>query len=106
MADVNLTWGHIEDGNEVVANIQSVRPPFQRAFCMMVKELLVGTDFTSGDNVIITIPGIDEISFCSVKNNVGGEVAYAEAAVASVSGRKITITGPTTNLKIFLITDV
>lgn len=106
MATENFDWGHIPDGNEVLNNVISPRPPFKKAACVMVYQMVVGTDFTSGNDLVIRIPGIDEIVYASVMDNVGGDVAYAEAAYTAGQGRQLTISAPTTNLKILIITDV
>jgi hypothetical protein len=105
MPTVTFTWGHIGDGLEVLSNVQSPRPPFQRGACIIAYELVEGTDFDDGDTVVIEIPGIDTIQFASVVSAEGAAIAFAEAADSSGTGKKLTLTAPDANLKVFIITD-
>lgn len=106
MSTVTLTLGHIANGNEVLCNVQSPRPPFSKGACVIAEEYLVGTDFTSGDDLVLEFPGIDKIVYASAVSNVGAVKAFAEAADSTGTGRKLTFSAVTTNLKVFIITDV
>ena len=107
MAVDTLTWGHIADGNDVLCNIQSPKPPFSKSACIMAFELVVGTDYTSGNSIVINLAGIDQIVFAVVTKSTDGTIVEsADAANTTIQGRKLTIAASTTNLRVLIITDI
>lgn len=106
MGTVTINTGHINDDNGMLVTQINPKPPFKFGVGIHAKEYVVGTDFTSGDDLVLEFPGITEIKFAIVSNNVGGDVAYAEAADSSGTGKKLTLSAITTNVKVFVITDV
>lgn len=106
MATITKVVGHIVDGTEVLVNVQSTKPPFQKGVCIIAEEYLVGTDYTSGDDLVLEMPGIDKIVYASAVSNVGAIKPFAEAADSSGTGLKLTFSAVTTNLKVYIITDI
>lgn len=105
MATVTLNVGHIADGNEVLANILSPKQPFSKGACIISEEYIVNTDYASGDDFVLEMPGISKIAFAVAVTNTGAIKAYAEAADSTGTGKKLTFSSVTTNLKVFIITD-
>lgn len=103
MGTVTIKAGHIEDGNGVIVNIQSVHPPFQKGVAIHCEEYKVGTDFASGDDLVFDIQGTDKVRYAHFTNNVGATVQYVEAV--SGTGLKLTLTNCTTNIKSYIVWD-
>lgn len=106
MATVTLVVGHIADGNEVLMNIQSPKQPLSKAACVIAQEYEVGVDFTSGDDLVLEMPGISKIQVAIATSPAGVIKGYTQAADSSGTGLKLTFSTVTTNLKIFIITDI
>lgn len=105
MATVTFSIGHIADGDELLVKALSPAPPFRKANAQILKHYIVGTDFTSGDDVVLQIPGITK-ALVVATTNVGAIKAYVEAADSTGTGKKFTFSSVTTNLKVFIITDI
>ena len=103
MADITIKVGHAVDGGELLVKALGAKPPFRKGNVQILKEFKVGSDFASADNVILDIPGISE-AFVIATTNTGAIKEYTEAV--SGTGKKFTFTNVTTNLKVFIITDV
>lgn len=105
MAIVTINSGHINNDNGMLVASINPKPPFRFPVGIHAQEYVVDTDFPSGDDLVIEFPGITKIKYASVVDNAGGEVAYAEAADSSGTGKKLTMTALATNVKVFVITD-
>lgn len=103
MSDITILAGHIDDGNGIIVNVQSPHPPFQKGVGIHSQEYVVGTDFTSGDNLIFSIEGTDKIRTAIFTTSVGAIKQYTEAALASGTGLSLTLASCTTNIKAFII---
>lgn len=105
MATVTIQSGVINDDTGVLLNIPSPFPPFLKGHGVYCEELLVGTDFTSGDDVVITFEGSDKLLFVAAVSNVGAIKPFVEADIggAVVTGRKVTFDTVTTNLKVNIV---
>jgi hypothetical protein len=105
MADVNINTGHIGEGTNLLVKSLSPMPPFRKANVQIQEEFVMGTDFASADNVILQIPGITKAFVVATTDN-GTIKTYTEAVDSTGTGKKFTFANVTTNLKVFIITDV
>ncbi len=101
MSTVTIEAGHVQDPEGTLISKPDPVFPFQEGVGIYSKKLAVGTDFISGDDVVIDIQHTDKIRYASVLTNTGAVKAYAEAA--STNGRKITISSATTDLQVLII---
>lgn len=106
MATITKSMGHINNGNDVLLKGVGRMHPFAKAACIVMAIYVVGTDFTSGDDVVLEFKSTTKV-FMSATTNDGTIKTYTEAAMASpYVGRKFTFTNVTTDLKVFAVTDV
>jgi len=105
MGTLIINSGVINDDTGVLLNLPSPFPPFLKGHGVYCEELIVGTDFTSGDDIVLNFEGSDKILFAIVVTNIGAIKAYAEADIGGsvITGRKLTISAATTNLKIYVV---
>lgn len=101
MAVVTIKSGVLNDDTGVLRNVPSPIPPYNKGHGEYCQELKVGTDFTSGDDVVITFEGSDTLLYVHAVNDVGATVPFVEADVTGVAtGRKVTFSAVTTNIKV------
>jgi len=105
MADVTINTGHAENDPGMIVSVHSPRPPFEVGVGIHAQEYIVGTDFTSGDDLIFNVRACDTIKFAVFVTNVGAVKAFAETALAG-GGRILTLSNCTTNIKAFIVNDV
>lgn len=100
MGTLTVKSGVVNDDTGVLQNVINPMPPFVKAHGLYCEELIVGTDFTSGDDIVFQFEGSDVILFAVFVSNVGAIKAYAEAGIGGgVTGQKLTVSSVTTNLK-------
>ena len=99
MADEIIITGPMQDDLGTLVNVQSVRPPFNKPVYEYSRELIVGTDYTSGDDIVFQIPAAVTVDWASFTTPDGTVITYTEASLGTPYGRKITLTAPTTNVK-------
>lgn len=106
MATKTIAMGHINNGNDVLLKGVGRMHPFAKSACIVNEVYLVGTDFTSGDDVVLEFKSTTKVFMLATTNN-GTVKTYTEAAIsAPYVGRKFTFSSVTTDLKVFAITDV
>lgn len=105
MATVTLNIGHIEDDLGLLVNVQSPKPPFQHGVGIWSKELIVGTDFTSGDDIVFSIEGTDKVRYAHFTSNVGATINYAETNGSAPLRKILTLSSVTTNVKAYIVFD-
>lgn len=105
MATVTIPTGVKNDDTGVLLNLPSPFPPFLKGHGVYCEELVVGTDFTSGDDVVLTFEASDKILYAHFTNHLGATINYAEADIGGsvVTGRKLTLSAVTTNIKAFVV---
>ncbi len=103
MPTVTINTGHINDDNNQILTLIDVMPPFKAGIGISSGELVVGTDFTSGDTLVFAIPGTTKIRFATFTNNKGAILAYTEANTTAPVGKTLTLdSAVTTNVKFFI----
>jgi hypothetical protein len=97
------------NGNEVakhVTHLLNVRPPFVRPVSEIAGLLLVGTHFTSGNDVVLNIKEAIAIETADVKIGDGSDPEvftnqdYSYTPPTSGAGAKITVSAADQNLMI------
>lgn len=100
MPTVTINTGVVNDDVNVLKNVINPMPPYLKEHGEYVAELLVGTDFTSGDDVVLAFEGSTQIYHAVITTNDGTIKTYTEAAIGGgVVGQKLTMANCTTNLK-------
>lgn len=102
MADVNLVAG--KDGKLILIENINARRPFAKGSVQVCEELVVGTDFTSGDNLQIDLPYCTKIMSADAKQGSSGTFtakSFVESDLSSGNaGKRITIANCTGNIKL------
>lgn len=109
MATVTIKSGSFSQGKHLFADASNPRPPFVKPSNIVCTRLKVGTDFTSGDTVIVSLQATKDVIFADIKTPTGTAVAYNIGDItpsAGVSGKTVTVTNATTDLLIFIVTTV
>ena len=106
MADDIITSGPMSDDLGTLINVQSPKPPFNKSSYIYTRELIVNTDYTSGNDIVFKIPAAVTVEWASFTTHDGTVVTYTEAALTTPYGRKLTLTAPTTNIKCHIICGV
>jgi len=98
--------------NTVLIDTTNPNRPFYQGFTNAVAQFLVGTHFTSGDDVEFVMKEATEVKWADVKED-GGAGAFATKAFtealtsgAGNAGRKITCLNCVGDLKLNMIGDV
>ena len=104
MANFVVNIGNYIDDDGYYTKIINTKPPMKSAGAIFAKEYIVGTDFTSGDDIIINISACSKIRFACFVSNVGAIKAFAETALTG-GGRTLTLSSVTTNIKAHIIHD-
>lgn len=106
MSAITISTGVLNDDTGVLLSIPSPFPPYRKGVVEYAEELVVGTDFTSGDTLVFEFEGSTKILHASITNNVGAVVAYTEAAIGGTkTGQKITSAAVTTNVKVRILAE-
>ena len=105
MATETFRIGHAVQSQDTIIGSLNARYPFQKPIGILSDELIVDTDFTSGNDLVFEIPAIGQVYYASFVSNVGAVINFAEAALTSETGRKLTLSAVSTNVKYFIVTD-
>jgi hypothetical protein len=105
MGTDTIKSGLINDDNGVLMNLPSPFPPFQKGHGVYSEELIVNTDFTSGNDVVFEFEGSAKILYAHFTSHVGATIAYVEADVGGtvLRGRKLTLSAVATNIKAYVV---
>lgn len=105
MAIDTIQSGVMHDDTGVLMNLPSPFPPFQKGHGVYCEELIVNTDFTSGNDVVFAFEGSDKILYAHFTNHVGATIAFVEADIGGtvVAGRKLTLSAVATNIKAYVV---
>lgn len=104
MATVNINTGPMVDDLGLIVNVQSARPPFNVGIGIHAKTYKVGTDFTSGDNVVFNVKASPAIRFASFAGPNGAIKTYTKGALSPI-GTSFTLAAVTTDIQALIIFD-
>lgn len=96
--------GHTHDDAGMIVSVVSTKPPFNSGVGIHAKEYVEGTDFDNGDTVEFEFPAISEVKFAMITEDDGSVVTYTESSLSG-GGKKLSLTAPNSNIKVFIITD-
>lgn len=102
-----ISTGVMADDTGIMVTVLNVMPPYRKGIVEYCEELIVNTDFASGQNLILEFEGHTKILHAVFTTHVGTIVNYAEAAIGGTKiGRKLTLTAPITNIKARVVAEV
>lgn len=100
MGTVNIDTGVIHDDTGIAFLVPSPIPPFRKGYGEYLEEKVVGTHFTSGDDLVFKFEGSEKILSALFTTDDGTIKTFTEAAISGVSlGRQLTVANCTTNIK-------
>jgi hypothetical protein len=103
MPTVTETSGVMNDNANVFLNILSLQPPFTKEHGEYCRKWIVGTDFESGDDIVINFPGSETLFFWVATSNVGAIKEGAETDMSGVlTGKTLTFSNVTTDLHVYV----
>jgi len=107
MAVETIRSGVINDDTGVLMNLPSPFPPFVKGHGVYCEELVKGVDFTSGNDLAFTFEGSAKILYAHFTNHLGVTIPYVEADIGGsiITGRKLTLSAITTNVKAYIVYD-
>lgn len=100
------------DGDEIYIDARNAVHPFKKGTIVYAKRYVVGTDFTSGDNLRVDIDGCQSVLFAVAKTPSGTLVTIVETDLATETGdttrqgKSLTTGTSTTDLEVFIIASV
>lgn len=100
------------DCDEMLVDARNGVHPFKQGFIIYNKRYVVGTDFTSGDNLRIDIDGAQSISFAAAKTPSGTLLTIAETDLATETGDtsrqgiSLTTGTSTTDIQVLIVAAV
>ena len=105
MAIETINSGLINDDNGVLMNLPSPFPPFQKGHGVYCEELIVDTDFTSGNDIVFAFEGSAKILYAHFTSHVGATIPFVEADIGGtvLRGRKLTLSAVATNIKAYVV---
>ncbi len=105
MTTTNINTGHINDDNNMILSIISQAPPFQQPIGIASGELVVNTDFTSGNDLLFKLPGTTKIRYAHFTGIDGATILYTEADTTAPIGKTFALAARTANVKFIIIFD-
>ena len=103
MADEFISTGPMVDDLGLIVNVQSPKPPFQAGVGIHAKTYVVGTDFTSGNDITFIVKNSPGILYAQFLTHVGAVIPQAKTANATYHGFNLKLTGVTTNIQALII---
>lgn len=104
MGTVTYKTGVVNDSNNILQSVLNPMPPFLMGHGVFAKEFVMGTDHESGDDIVVEFEASTQLHFAIGVTNVGAIKSYTEAAIGGTKvGRKLTFSGVTTNLKVYVV---
>lgn len=100
------------DGDEIYLDARNAVHPFRQGSIIYAKRYVVGTDFTSGDNIRLDIDGAQSILFAAAKTPSGTLLTIAETDLATETsdtarqGISLTTGTSTTDIEVLVIASV
>ena len=93
---------------EIYEDNSSAIHPVRKNTLTVCHRYIVGTDFTSGDNLVLMLFGAKKILFAVVKTPTNSFLAITEGAVTTVAAMGITLTTgtSTTDVEVFVVYEV
>lgn len=99
--------GVMNDDTGIMVTVLNIMPPYRKGVVEYCEELIVNTDFTSGEDLIFEFEGHTKILHAVFTTHQGAIVQYTEAAIGGTKvGQKLTLTAPTTNIKARIVAEV
>jgi hypothetical protein len=103
MSTVTVNTGVQNDNADVLYNVISTHPPFIEPHGVFCKKFVAGTDFQSGDDIVINFEGSEKLLFWIATSNVGAIKEGAEDVMSGVIlGRELTFSNVTTDLHVLV----
>ena len=97
---------YTEGVSERLADVRNAYFPFEKNVLIFCHRYVVGTDFTSGDDLLIELDGAQEILFAVAKTPSNTLLSLTEAALSTRTGKSITTGTSTTDIEIFIVVRV
>lgn len=100
------------DGDEIYIDTRNPIFPFNKSVLVYTKRYVVGTDFTSGDNIRVDVDGAQSILFAVAKTPSGTLLTIAETDLATETsdatrqGISLTTGTSTTDIEVLVIASV
>uniref|UniRef100_A0A6H1ZGT6 Tail protein n=1 Tax=viral metagenome TaxID=1070528 RepID=A0A6H1ZGT6_9ZZZZ len=90
--------------NEMLADFRNPQFPFLKGVFIVTHRYVVGTDFTSGDSLLIQLDGAQSVLFAAVKTPTNSFLTITEAALtAPRQGVSLATGTSTTDIEVFAI---
>jgi len=99
----------VVEADELFADLRNAIHPFTKDVIILAHRYIVGTDFTSGNNLRLDIDGAQQILFAAAKTPSGTLLTIAETDLATETsdttrqGLSLTFGTSTTDIEIFII---
>lgn len=103
MATEYINTGPMVDDLGLIVNVQSPKPPFQAGVGIHAKTYVVGTDFTSGNDIVFRVKNSPGILYAQFLSHVGAVLPQAKTTNATYHGFDLTLSAVTTNIQAFII---
>ena len=93
---------------EIYEDNSSAHFPVKKDTLTVCHRYIVGTDFTSGDSLVLMLFGCQKVLFAAVKTPSGTLLTITEADVTTVGamGKTLTTGTSTTDIEVFVVYEV